>query len=69
MRYNEHVGKIAGRLPMTYNLGNDLITVTPLGEIVKRDLSFVALLLDVIQNSRELVRRHESGEHCYWLAF
>ena len=47
----------------------DLVTVTPFGEIVKRYLSFVALLLDVVQNSRELFRRHEPGEHGYWLAF
>ena len=49
--------------------GQDLVTVTPLGEIVERYLSFIALLLDVIQNSRELLRRHEPGEHSYWLAF
>ena len=46
----------------------DLVTVTPSGEIVERYLSFVALLLDVIQNSGELVGRHEPGEHGYWLA-
>ena len=47
----------------------DLVTVALFGEIVERYLSFVALLLDVIQNSRELFRRHEPGEHGYWLAF
>ena len=47
----------------------DLVTVTPFGEIVERYLGFVTLLLDVIQNSRELLRRHEPGEHGYWLAF
>ena len=47
----------------------DLVTVAPFGEIGERYLSFVALLLDVIQNSRELLRRHEPGEHGYWLAF
>ena len=46
----------------------DLVTVTPSGEIVERYLSLVALLLDVIQNSGELVGRHEPGEHGYWLA-
>ena len=46
-----------------------LVTITPFGEIVERYLSFVALLLDVIQNSGELFRRHEPGEHGYWLAF
>ena len=46
----------------------DLVTVTPFGEIVERYLSFVALLLDVIQNSGELIGRHEPGEHGYWLA-
>ena len=47
----------------------DLVTVALFGEIVERYLSFVALLLDVIQNSGELFRRHEPGEHGYWLAF
>ena len=47
----------------------DLVTVTALGEIGERYLSFVALLLDVIQNSRELLGRYEPGEHGYWLAF
>ena len=47
----------------------DLVTVTPFGEIVEGYLGFVTLLLDVIQNSRELLRRHEPGEHGYWLAF
>ena len=46
----------------------DLVTVTPFGEIVERYLSFVTLLLDVIQNSGELLGRHEPGEHGYWLA-
>jgi hypothetical protein len=47
----------------------DLVAVALFGEIVERYLSFVALLLDVIQNSGELFRRHEPGEHGYWLAF
>ncbi len=47
----------------------DLVTGTPFGKIVERYLGFVTLLLDVIQNSGELVRRHEPGEHGYWLAF
>ena len=46
----------------------DLVAVTPFAEIVERYLSFVAFLLDVIQNSGELIGRHESGEHGYWLA-
>ena len=46
----------------------DLVAVTLFGEIVERYLSFVAFLLDVIQNSGELFRRHEPGEHGYWLA-
>ena len=45
----------------------DLVAVTLFGEIVERYLSFVAFLLDVIQNSGELIGRHEPGEHGYWL--
>jgi hypothetical protein len=51
-----------------YNWELGLVTVPFLGEIVERYLSFVAFLLDVIQNSRELIGRHEPGEHGYWLA-
>ena len=46
----------------------DLVAVTLFGEIVERYLSFVALLLDVIQNSGELIGRHEPREHGFWLA-
>lgn len=46
----------------------DLVAVTPFAEIVERYLSFVAFLLDVIQNSGELIGRHEPGEHGYWRA-
>ena len=46
----------------------DLVTVALFGEIVERYLSFVAFLLDVIQNSGELIGRHEPREHGYWLA-
>ena len=54
---------------MTYNLGNGLVAVTFFGEFVERYLGFVAFLLDVIQNDRELIRRHEPGEHGYGVAF
>jgi hypothetical protein len=49
--------------------GDALLAVTFLSEVVERYLSFVALFKDVIQNSGELLGRHEPGEHGYWLAF
>jgi hypothetical protein len=48
-----------------YNLGNNLITAPFFGEFAERDLSFVALLIDVIQDRHELMGREKTGEHSY----
>ena len=51
-----------------YNLGSNLITAPFFGEFTERDLSFVALLIDVIQDRHELMGRDKAGEHSYVLS-
>jgi len=51
-----------------YNHGDDLITAPFLAEFAERDLSFVALLIDVIQDRDELMGRDKTGEHSYGLS-